>query len=143
MLAARRTIATTEAMETMAKATERRGATKSLAPCYERRDALSVVEPGEVRLALARVRRSDIRCAVHPLRSGVDQRPLGREPVPLRWPITSQRRGYPFGTALAPDLQVAGVVPAEQIESLDRWPWRAPFACRVLLPPPRNVCEGR
>ncbi len=57
----------------------------------------------------------------------------------LLWPITSQRKGYPFEVSLPPDLGVAGVVLSDQLKSLDWRVRRATFICRV---PPAVVREA-
>ena len=57
----------------------------------------------------------------------------------LLWPITSQRKGYPFEVSLPADLQVAGVVLSDQLKSLDWRVRRATFICRV---PPAVVLEA-
>jgi mRNA interferase MazF len=49
----------------------------------------------------------------------------------LVWPITSQRKGYPFEVPLPADIQVAGVVLSDQLKSLDWRVRRATFICRV------------
>jgi mRNA interferase MazF len=57
----------------------------------------------------------------------------------LLWPITSQRKGYPFEVSLPADLQVAGVVLSDQLKSLDWRVRRVTFICRV---PPAVVLEA-
>jgi mRNA interferase MazF len=57
----------------------------------------------------------------------------------LLWPITSQRKGYPFEVPLPADLGVGGVVLADQLKSLDWRVRRTTFLCRV---PPAVVREA-
>lgn len=46
-------------------------------------------------------------------------------------PITSQSKGYPFEVVIPPDLEVNGVILADQIKSVD-WQGRAPeFLCTL------------
>ncbi len=47
-------------------------------------------------------------------------------------PITSQVKGYPFEVALPSELDVSGVVLADQVKSLD---WRARRATRIAQLP--------
>jgi mRNA interferase MazF len=57
----------------------------------------------------------------------------------LVWPITSQRKGYPFEVPLPASMPVAGVVLSDQLKSLDWRVRRATFICRV---PPTVVREA-
>jgi mRNA interferase MazF len=57
----------------------------------------------------------------------------------LLWPITTQRKGYPFEVSLPADLRVDGVVLSDQLKSLDWRVRRARFICRV---PPAVVREA-
>ena len=59
----------------------------------------------------------------------------------LLWPITSQRKGYPFEVPLPADLKVAGVVLSDQIRSVDWRVRRATFICRVPPPLVREALE--
>ncbi|MEG3439433.1 endoribonuclease MazF [Pannus brasiliensis CCIBt3594] len=47
-----------------------------------------------------------------------------RSSLALFMPITKQRKGYPFEVVLPPELQVQGVILADQIKCLD-WTARA------------------
>ena len=49
----------------------------------------------------------------------------------LMCPITNRAKGYPFEVALPTDLDVTGVILADQIKSLDWRARRAEIACRV------------
>jgi len=49
----------------------------------------------------------------------------------LLCPSTSRRKGYPFETPLPKDLNVAGVVLADQVKSMDWKARRAEFCCRA------------
>lgn len=53
----------------------------------------------------------------------------------LMCPVTSNVRGYPFEVALPEDLEIGGVVLADQVKSLDWRVRRAERACIV----PRSV----
>ena len=53
-------------------------------------------------------------------------------------PITSQVKGYPFEVAIPSDLDVSGVVLADQIKSLD---WRARKAKRFAGLPSEVMSE--
>jgi mRNA interferase MazF len=55
-------------------------------------------------------------------------------------PITSQVKGYPFEVALPPGLELAGVVLADQLKSLDWRRRRASFAASL---PEETVDEVR
>jgi mRNA interferase MazF len=46
-------------------------------------------------------------------------------------PVTSRTKGYPFEVILPPGLEVAGVVLADHVKSLDWKERRAEEACRV------------
>lgn len=46
-------------------------------------------------------------------------------------PITNQVKGYPFETALPPELAVRGVVLCDQIKSLDWSARKAQFICEL------------
>jgi mRNA interferase MazF len=46
-------------------------------------------------------------------------------------PVTSRAKGYPFEVALPSDLDVTGVILADQIKSLDWRARRAEIACRA------------
>ncbi|VAX25098.1 Programmed cell death toxin MazF [hydrothermal vent metagenome] len=55
----------------------------------------------------------------------------------LACPVTSKVKGYPFEVNLPPDLEVNGVILADQVKNLD-WKIReAKFGCRA----PRDVVE--
>jgi len=62
----------------------------------------------------------------------------GRVVLALLCPITGQEKGYPFEAALPEDLQVAGVVLADQVKSLD---WRARKAVRIFSLPADVVAQ--
>ena len=47
-------------------------------------------------------------------------------------PVTRQAKGYPFETALPPDLSIGGVVLADHARSLD---WRARHAALICKLP--------
>ena len=49
----------------------------------------------------------------------------------LACPITSKIKGYPFEVALPEDLEVGGVILADQIKSLDWKARRAKFAAKA------------
>lgn len=49
----------------------------------------------------------------------------------LLCPITNQRKGYPFEVPLPKALEVAGVVLADQIKSMDWHTRRAEFCCKA------------
>ena len=49
----------------------------------------------------------------------------------LMCPVTSRAKGYPFEVALPSDLDVTGVILADQIKSLDWRARRAEIACRA------------
>ena len=49
----------------------------------------------------------------------------------LACPITSKIKGYPFEVALPEDLEVGGVILADQIKSLDWKARRAKFAAKT------------
>lgn len=53
-------------------------------------------------------------------------------------PITSNRKGYPFEVVLPPAAEVAGVVLADQVKSLD---WRARRVRFICKAPPTVVRE--
>ena len=55
----------------------------------------------------------------------------------LMCPVTSRAKGYPFEVALPTDLDVTGVILADQIKSLDWRVRRAEIACRV----PKSVID--
>lgn len=55
----------------------------------------------------------------------------------LMCPVTSRAKGYPFEVALPSDLDVSGVILADQIKSLDWRARRAEIACRV----PKSVTD--
>lgn len=56
----------------------------------------------------------------------------GRVGLALLCPITSQVKGYPFEVALPTGLAIAGVVLADQVESLD---WQARQVKRICAVP--------
>ena len=49
----------------------------------------------------------------------------------LMCPVTSRVKGYPFEVALPEDLQVSGVILADQVKSLDWKVRQAEHACTV------------
>ncbi|MGA2264139.1 MAG: type II toxin-antitoxin system PemK/MazF family toxin [Acidobacteriota bacterium] len=51
----------------------------------------------------------------------------------LLCPITNQRKGYPFETPLPKGLEIAGVVLADQIKSMDWRARRIEFCCEVPM----------
>jgi mRNA interferase MazF len=53
-------------------------------------------------------------------------------------PVTSRPKGYPFEVALPEDLEVAGVVLADQLKSLD---WRARRTARIAIVPDSVLAE--
>jgi len=55
----------------------------------------------------------------------------------LMCPITSHAKGYPFEVALPVDIEVTGVILADQIKSLDWRARRAEFVCRA----PKSVTD--
>jgi len=55
----------------------------------------------------------------------------------LTCPVTSRTKGYPFEVSLPSDLDVTGVILADQIKSLDWRARRAEIACRV----PKSVTD--
>nr|CAP48931.1 putative integron gene cassette protein [uncultured bacterium] len=55
----------------------------------------------------------------------------------LMCPVTSRAKGYPFEVALPADLDVTGVILADQIKSLDWRARRVEIACRV----PKSVTD--
>jgi mRNA interferase MazF len=46
-------------------------------------------------------------------------------------PITSQVKGYPFEVRVPPDLDVGGVILADQVKSLDWRARRAEYICTI------------
>jgi mRNA interferase MazF len=56
----------------------------------------------------------------------------------LMCPITSRAKGYPFEVALPDDLEISGVVLADQIKNLD---WQARNARLALKAPPEVTNE--
>jgi mRNA interferase MazF len=52
----------------------------------------------------------------------------------LMCPVTSNVKGYPFEVALPEDLEIGGVVLADQVKSLDWRVRRAERACTVPQP---------
>jgi len=52
-------------------------------------------------------------------------------------PVTSRAKGYPFEVGLPTDLNVTGVILADQIKSLDWRARRAEIACRA----PKSVID--
>jgi len=55
----------------------------------------------------------------------------------LMCPVTSRAKGYPFEVGLPTDLNVTGVILADQIKSLDWRARRAEIACRA----PKSVID--
>ena len=55
----------------------------------------------------------------------------------LMCPVTSRTKGYPFEVSLPSDLDVTGVILADQIKSLEWRARRAEIACRV----PKSVTD--
>jgi len=51
----------------------------------------------------------------------------------LMCPVTSRAKGYPFEVALPADIEISGVILADQIKSLDWSARRAEIACRVPI----------
>ena len=56
----------------------------------------------------------------------------------LLCPVTSRAKGYPFEVALPSDLEISGVVLADQVKSLD---WRVREAKRVCAAPQSVTSE--
>ena len=56
----------------------------------------------------------------------------------LLCPVTSKAKGYPFEIALPKDLEISGIVLADQVKSLD---WRARKAERVCEAPQSVMSE--
>ncbi len=56
----------------------------------------------------------------------------------LLCPVTQQVKGYPFEVVLPPDLQVSGVILADQVKSLD---WRARKAELICSLPAETINE--
>ncbi len=54
-------------------------------------------------------------------------------------PITQQRKGYPFEVEIPPDLEIIGVVLADQVKSLD---WKARKASLICALPAKTVAEA-
>ena len=61
----------------------------------------------------------------------------GKVGLALMCPVTSRAKGYPFEVALPTDLDVTGVILADQIKSLDWRARRAEIACRA----PKSVTD--
>lgn len=61
----------------------------------------------------------------------------GKVGLALMCPVTSRAKGYPFEVKLPADLEVTGVVLADQVKSLDWQARKAMFACMV----PAEVVE--
>jgi mRNA interferase MazF len=61
-----------------------------------------------------------------------------RTSLALCCPVTSQVKGYPFEVALPSELEVQGVVLADQVRSLD---WRARHATYLGALPPEVVAQ--
>ena len=55
----------------------------------------------------------------------------------LMCPITSRAKGYPFEVALPADIEISGVILADQIKSLDWRARRAEIACSA----PKSVID--
>lgn len=55
----------------------------------------------------------------------------------LMCPVTSRAKGYPFEVALPSNLDITGVILADQIKSLDWRSRRAEIACRA----PKSVTD--
>ena len=55
----------------------------------------------------------------------------------LMCPVTSRAKGYPFEVVLPADLDITGVILADQIKSLDWRVRRAEIACRA----PKSVID--
>jgi len=55
----------------------------------------------------------------------------------LMCPVTSLAKGYPFEVALPKDLDITGVILADQIKSLDWRARRTEIACKA----PRSVTD--
>ncbi len=53
-------------------------------------------------------------------------------------PITNQRKGYPFEVALPTEVDVTGVILADQVKSLD---WRVRSATFQAALPPELIAE--
>ena len=63
----------------------------------------------------------------------------GRVGLALLCPITNQAKGYPFEVRFPPGLAISGVVPANQVKSLD---WRARQADVVVVVSEAVAIEG-
>jgi mRNA interferase MazF len=94
--------------------------------------------------------RRDVLCiALHP-RVGHEQ--AGRRPavvlspsayngkvgLALLCPVTSQAKGYPFEVLVPEGLPVSGVIPADQLKSLD---WRARGAELICTLPEESIAQ--
>lgn len=62
----------------------------------------------------------------------------GKVGLALLCPVTEKIKGYPFEVEIPEGLQVAGVILADQVKSLDWRAGNAQFACKV---PARVVAE--
>ncbi len=62
----------------------------------------------------------------------------GKVGLALLCPVTGQRKGYPFEVAIPEGMEVAGVVLADQVKSLD---WRARKTERICKLPPETIME--
>ena len=55
----------------------------------------------------------------------------GKAGLCLACPVTSQVKGYPFEVAVPDGLPIGGVIPADQIKSLDWRARKAAFICSL------------
>lgn len=55
----------------------------------------------------------------------------GKVGLALVCPITSRIKGYPFEVALPQELEISGVILADQVKSLDWQAREARFACKA------------
>ena len=55
----------------------------------------------------------------------------GKVGLALVCPITSRIKGYPFEVALPPELEISGVILADQVKSFDWQAREARFACKA------------
>ena len=63
----------------------------------------------------------------------------GKVRLAVLCPITSHRKGYPFEVDIPPDLEVTGVILADQVKSLD---WRVRKAELICALPNKIITEA-
>jgi len=66
----------------------------------------------------------------------------GKTSLAVMCPITNQQKGYPFEVAIPDDVEVSGVILADQLKSLDWRARRAAFKAKLPEPTMAEV-EGK